>query len=141
MSASVLPEGTPCRTTYIKDNHSSETPPSDAGEYVVRFEVDGTRELRRTVKEVKLVIRAVAQEAPSAGEWNFDFGAGVLLLNDGLEASYSSSFDALIFSGESVTPGATLYIRRAASGGNLASEAVKVPVSLQAPSISPKFLS
>lgn len=128
VSASVLPEGTLCRTTYIKDNHSSETPPSDAGEYVVRFEVDGTRELRRTVKEVKLVIRAVAQEAPSAGEWNFDFGAGVLLLNHGLEASYSSSFDALIFSGESVTPGATLYIRRAASGGNLASEAVKVPV-------------
>lgn len=128
VSASVLPEGTPCKTTYIKDNHSSETPPSDAGEYVVRFEVEGTRELRRTVKEVKLVIRAVAQDAPSAGEWSFDFGAGVLLLNDGLEASYSSSFDSLVFSGESVTPGAALYIRRAASGGNLASEAVTVSV-------------
>ncbi len=130
VKAVVTPAGTPYTTTYILDGRPSENPPSAVGEYTVRFEAGGTRELRRTVKEVRLVITAVAQEKPVEGDWSFDYDAGTIRLQSGIEASYSSSFDTLIPSGGEIVPGAVLYVRRAATAGALASDFVetRVPV-------------
>ncbi len=126
ISATVLPAGTPYTTTYISGGKESTSAPSAPGEYTVRFEVAGTLEMRRTVKEVSMVIVGIPLEAPTEGEWSFDYVAGTLLLNDGLEASYLPTFDTIISLDRPIQGNSTVYIRRAATGSMLASSAVEV---------------
>ena len=128
VTAVVTPKGTPYSTLYILDGHFSENPPSAVGEYIVRFETEGTRELRRAVKEVRLVIASVEQERPAEGDWSFNYDAVTVLLQSGIEASYSSSFDTLIPSGGEIEPGSVLYVRRAATEGALPSDFVETRV-------------
>ncbi len=128
VTAAVSPENTPYKTFYIKDGHASENPPTEVGEYTVRFEVEGTRERKRTVKEVRLVISAVEQLPPTAEEWSFDYDNGTIVLAAGLEASYLESFDSLLPEDGTVLPSSVLYIRRAAENGRLPSKAARVNV-------------
>ena len=129
VSASVAPAGTPFATTYVRDGKESKDAPKEVGEYTVRFVVEGSREIRRTVREVRMNIIAVEQEPPAQKDWKFDYDNGTLVfLTEGLEASASAEFDTLIENGGAVTPGSTVYIRRAASEGGLASAAISAQV-------------
>ncbi len=126
LTATVLPVGTSYTTSYISGGQTSKTAPSAPGEYTVRFEVAGSLEMRRTIKEVLLIIVGVQLEPPQEGDWSFDFEKGTLVLASGLEASYMESFDTILAADAPLQGNKTVYIRRAATSGMLPSNAVTV---------------
>ncbi len=82
-----------------------------------------------TVCDICGYTRTLSQTAPAPGEgYTINYGAETITVGSGYEVSTANDDSGTIASGAAVTPGTTLYIRKAADDTHAASEWAELPV-------------
>lgn len=112
---------------------------TEAGTYTASVTIDSN-----ATASVTFTIAQASQTAPSAGEgYALDYGNETITVTNGYEVATSETEDATVASGDTITPGDTLYIRRSGDSNHTPSDWTELtipdrPATPAAPTVSGK---